>query len=138
MRGLHLLKHWSVTQTTVTLSSAESELSGICKGSSVSLGLISVAKDLGFTWDLVVETDASAAIGISRRRGLGKIRHLAVADLWVQDRVRSGDFVLRKVPGSENASDLLTKFVDRPLLLKHLSRMGLYKEEGRAALAPTI
>ena len=104
----------------------------------MSLGLLAVAKDLGCSWDLVVETDATTAIGICRRRGLGKIRHLAVADLWVQDRVRSGDVVLRKVPGSENASDCLTKFVDRPLLLKHIARMGLYKEEGRAALAPTI
>ena len=133
-----MLKHWSVTQTTVTLSSAESELSGICKGSSVSLGLLSIARDLGFQWGLVVETDATAAIGISRRRGLGKVRHLAVADLWVQDRVRSGDFALRKVPRSENASDILTKHVERPLLLKHLGKMGLEKQEGRSALAPTI
>ena len=138
MRGKHLLKHWSLTQSTVTLSSAESELSGICKGSSISLGLVSVAKDLGFHWALAVETDAAAAIGISRRRGLGKIRHLAVADLWIQDRVRSGDIILRKVAGSENASDILTKFVERPLLWKHLERMGLVREDGRAAMAPKI
>ena len=32
MRGRHLVKHWSLTQGTVTLSSAEAELHGICKG----------------------------------------------------------------------------------------------------------
>ena len=85
-----------------------------------------------------METDATAAIGISRRRGLGKVRHLAVADLWVQDRVRSGDFVLRKVPGTDNASDILTKHVERPLLLTHLQKMNVHKEEGRTALAPVI
>ena len=138
MRGTHLLKHWSLTQSTVTLSSAESELSGICKGSSISLGLVAVAKDLGFQWALAVETDAAAAIGISRRRGLGKIRHLAVADLWIQDRVRSGDIILRKVAGSENASDMLTTHVERPLLRKHLQMMDLHRDEGRAALAATI
>ena len=127
MRGSHWHKHYSVTQSTVTLSSAESELSGICKGTSVSLGLISISKDLALTFDLVVETDASAAIGISRRRGLGKIRHLGVADRWIQDRVRSGDLVLRKVAGSENASDILTKFVDRPLLHKPLENESVQR-----------
>ena len=94
MRGNHLLKAWSLTQSTVALSSAEAELSGICKGTSLSLGLQSVASDLGFQWALKVRTDASAAIGVCRRRGLSKIRHLAVADLWVQERLRNGDFVL--------------------------------------------
>ena len=43
-RGQHLIKHWSSTQATVTLSSAEAELNGIRKGASISLGLQSVAK----------------------------------------------------------------------------------------------
>ena len=95
-RGMHLLKHWSLTQTTVTLSSAEAELNGICRGASTSLGLQTVAKDLCFLWSLGIQTDATAAVGICRRRGLGRIRHLAKADLWVQDRLRSKDFSLFK------------------------------------------
>ena len=138
MRGAHLVKHWSVTQPTVTLSSAEAELSGICKGSSISLGLVSIAKDLGFHWALTVQTDATAAIGICRRRGLGRIRHLAVADLWVQDKVRSGAFSLKKVKGEDNMSDILTKFVERPLLHRHLRSLGLIFEDGRSPLAPSI
>ena len=99
MRGCHLVKHWSLTQSTVTLSSAEAELSGIAKGASISLGLISIAADLGFKWSLSLHTDATAAIGIARRRGLGKVRHLAVADLWVQEQVRTGAFSLHNVNG---------------------------------------
>ena len=34
MRGGHLIRHWSQTQTTVALSSAEAELGGICRGST--------------------------------------------------------------------------------------------------------
>ena len=52
MRGNHLVKHWALTQTTVALSSAEAELGGICKGTSISMGLRSVAKDLGLDWNL--------------------------------------------------------------------------------------
>ena len=138
LRGAHLLRHWSVTQGTVTLSSGEAELHGICKGASTSMGLLSIAKDLGLSWNLTLRTDSTAAIGITRRRGLGKIRHLATADLWVQDRVRAGDFRLEKVPGADNVADILTKYVDRATLQKHLHAMGLRREEGRPELAPHI
>ena len=84
-RGAHLIKHWADTQPTVSLSSAEAELGGICGGASTGLGLVSIARDLGLNWTLHLETDASAAVGICRRRGLGKTMHLATSDLWVQE-----------------------------------------------------
>ena len=76
--------------------------------------------------------------GVCRRRGLGRIRHLATADLWIQDRLRTGDFTLEKVLGAENAADMLTKHLNRQLLENHLSTLGVYFEEGRSDLAPTI
>ena len=138
MRGTHAIKHWSVTQSTVTLSSSEAELGGITKGASIGLGLQSVAKDLGLVWSLTVHSDATAAIGICRRKGLGKIRHLAVADLWVQDRVRAGDFKLAKVLGAQNPADILTKYVAREIMERHLENMSCHFEAGRAASAPVI
>ena len=83
-------------------------------------------------------TDATAAIGICRRCGLGRIRHLHVADLWVQDRLKRGDFSLTKVAGSENPADLLTKHVSRELMLKHMTAIGVFGESGRASSAPTL
>ena len=138
LHGSHLIKHWSTTQTTVALSSAEAELTGICKGSAQGLGLQALVEDLGFQWSIVVSTDAAAAIGICRRRGLGKIRHLATADLWVQDRIQKGDFELVRIPGSTNPSDVLTKHVDRTLLDRHLTSLNLRYEDGRAASAPKV
>ena len=138
MHGSHLIKHWSTTQTTVALSSAEAELTGICKGSAQGLGLQALAGDLGLTWKIRVATDAAAAVGICRRKGLGKIRHLATADLWVQDRIKKGDFELVRVPGVSNPADILTKHVDRTILDKHLLAMNLYYQTGRAASAPSI
>ena len=35
-----------------------------------------------------IATDATAAIGIVAREGLGLVRHLAVGDLWVQQKAR--------------------------------------------------
>ena len=138
VHGTHLIKHWATTQSTVALSSAEAELTGICKGAAQGLGLQSLAKDLGLEWNVRVSTDAAAAVGICRRRGLGKIRHLATADLWVQDRLKKKDFELHRVPGVSNPADILTKHVDRTLIDKHLSAINLLFEEGRAASAPTI
>ena len=138
LRGKQLVRHWSTTQSTVTLSSAEAELGGITKGASTSMGLVSLAKDLGFSWTISLHTDSTAAVGIYRRRGLGKIRHLATADLWVQDRIRTGDFTIHKALGTENMADMLAKHVDRSTLLKHLEALNLKTEAGRPALAPKI
>ena len=37
MHGSHCLKHWSSKQTTLSLSTAESELHGICKGMQMGM-----------------------------------------------------------------------------------------------------
>ena len=138
MRGPHLVKHWSTTQSTVALSPAEAELTGICKGAAQGLGLQSLAAGLGTTLKLKVCTDATAAIGICRRRGLGKVRHLATVDLWIQDRVRKKDFALETVPGADHPSDIVTKNVGRDILIKHMANLGLSYEGGRAKTAPSI
>ena len=102
------------------------------------MGLRSVASDLGSTWAVTLQTDSTAAVGICRRRGLGKIRHLAAADLWVQDRLRCKEFRLVKIPGVDTAADILTKHVNRAVLCKHMTNLGPKQITGRAELAPQI
>ena len=86
--GTCLAKHWSKSQTTISLSSGEAELHGIAYGAAQALGLQSLLKDLGWQLDIRVHLDATAAIGICKRKGIGKIRHLATTDLWIQ--IKSG------------------------------------------------
>ena len=102
------------------------------------MGLRSVAKDLGLDWKLTVLTDATAAIGVCKRRGLGKIRHLHTADLWIQDKLRCREFDLIKVAGKDNMADMLTKHTDRATLERHVHALGLRVEHGRAQSAPTL
>ena len=83
-----------------------------------------------------LHSDATAAIGIARRKGLGKIRHLDVTDLWVQDQVRSQKIFIDKVLGTENMADVLTKHVDAKTMNAALSKLGLVKMEGRPECAP--
>ena len=48
---------------------------------------------------VAVKSDATAAIGMVHRLGLGRVRHLAVGDLWTQHHVRSGKFASPKCQG---------------------------------------
>ena len=46
--------------------------------------------------------DSSAAIGISSRKGHGRVRHLEVRELWHQEQVRAGRIQVQKVCGKHN------------------------------------
>ena len=78
LRGAHLIKHWSCTQRAVTLSSAEAELYGLVKATTEALGIQAWGRDLGLEMAVRMHADSAAAIGICRRSGIGRVRHLAV------------------------------------------------------------
>ena len=132
------MKHWATTQKNITLSSGEAELGGIVKGIAEGLGLKSLAADLGIAVGVQVYADSAAAIGICRRSGIGRVRHLAVGQLWVQERIRGGEVALFKVPGGENPADMLTKHVPRELADRHMHGMCLSRGGTRATTAPHI
>ena len=97
-----------------------------------------MARDLGIDLTLRIRSDATAALGIARRLGIGKIRHLDTSLLWIQQKIKDGDLVVDKILGADNPADCLTKHVDRATLVKHLRTMGLVYEDGRAQLAPQL
>ena len=109
MVGDVCLKAWSTTQRVVALSSGEAEYYAAIKGASEGLGFLAGCADLGI-WtngavSLRVLTDSSACKGICQRTGLGKIRHIDVAMLWLQDLVRKGKF---RCPKSQERRTPLT------------------------------
>ena len=52
--------------------------------------------------------DSSAAKSIASRTGLGKLRHLEIKCLWLQEAVRRKKIVLSKVRGDINPADVPT------------------------------
>ena len=88
MLGKHTLKTWSKTQTLIALSSGESELYAALKASAEGLGMMSMFKDYQYPVAGEVLGDASAAMGIIQRRGLGKTRHIDTGLLWIQQAGR--------------------------------------------------
>ena len=136
--GSHVIKGWSVTQSVIALSSGEAEYYGLVKGSSNAVGLRSISADMGIDMSIKVKTDSSAAKGIASRSGLGKVRHIEIAQLWVQEKVRNGEITLVKVEGKENLADGLTKYVDKDGIEWHLVETGQSMVGGRHKLCPEV
>ena len=114
-RGRAQWPHWT----------GDAELGAVVRGVAESDGVASIPSDFQIDAKVRLKSDASAAVGITQRLGLGRVRHLAVSDLWIQQRVRSGAVSIEKLPGLENPADLLTKALDGPRIAYLLLRCGL-------------
>ena len=95
-------------------------------------------KDLGRTLPGkgYIYADASAALGIIQRRGVGSIRHLDTRLLWVQDKAVKEVVDYKKVAGAINPADLGTKHLDKESIARHLKSWDLEEREGRPKVAP--
>ena len=112
LRGGHCLRHWSSAQGTNALSSCEIKLEGLCRGAANGIGFRSMAHELGLPLKILLRTDATAAIGMSRCLGAGRVRHLDTSLVWIQNTSRSEAIRLSKVAGAENCADILTRYVN--------------------------
>ena len=137
MRGGHCIKFWSKTQSAITLSTAEAELTALVKVTCEAKGIANVMKDM--TGDdggkVCVYTDASAAMGMVQRHGTGKTRHIDVGMLWIQQNVKHGEVKVEKVATKLNPADVFTKAVPAEVMWKHMEYMGFESREGRADAA---
>jgi hypothetical protein len=121
MLGTHPLRTWASTQPTIATSTGEAELISLTEGASRGLGLKTVLEelDLKVSLHVLAFTDSSVAKSFAATRGLGRMRHLSVKALWLQEAVQHGRLTVKKVRGPDNPADALTKFQD----LKTLSRL---------------
>ena len=91
-----------------------------------------MAEYFGDKVNVSIWSDATAAIAIAQRGGLGKLRHIQTQYLWIQERVANKDVGLQKVLGTENPADMLTKHLPREALERHLEFSALLIKGGRA------
>eukprot|EP00972_Heterocapsa_arctica_P064876 9575939-Heterocapsa_arctica.AAC.1 len=61
--------------------------------------------EMGQSAPLRVHSDLSAARAIVARRGVGRLKHLAIRELWLQDELRAGRLVVEKVGTNANYAD---------------------------------
>ena len=132
MRGAHCLKTWAATQKNITLSSGEAELVAAVKMSTELIGVLQLAEEWGLKLSGQVYVDSSAALGVVKRRGNGKMRHIRIGMLWVQEKSQSGELGYSKVAGEANPADLMTKYLGRKTVDALLERLGVRRQGGRA------
>ena len=120
----------------IALSSGEAEYYGLVRGSSIGIGMRGLMKDLGCQMRIRASTDSSAAMGISKRRGLGKVRHIELNQLWLQEKVNNKEIEIRKVKGEDNIADALTKHLDQRHISRHMHDTRQRIQDGRHELAP--
>ena len=76
--------------------------------------------------------DSLAALAIAKRKGAGKLRHIHVSALWIQDVQGREETVFRKILGTENPTDLMTKYLVLDKINSCLDSLGQKRLEGRA------
>ena len=126
MLGKHCLRTWATTQPVHALSVAEAEYYAMTEGSTRCLGLQTMLREMGVEVGIVViSTDSSSAKSFASRRGLGKMRHIEVKELWLQEAVCHGRIKLQKIAGPENPADLFTKYLTTAEIDKHLKFLNV-------------
>jgi hypothetical protein len=108
MKGAHCIAQWSRTQQLVALSSAEAELNASVRAGQEGIGLRNFSQEMGAAHEVEVLGDSSAAYGINMRVGSGRVKHLSIRQLWLQERVALGHIACKKIPREVNCADVMT------------------------------
>ena len=116
----------------VSLSSAEAELGALVKTSTEVIGILQMAEGLGRATTAEIFVDSSAALAVVNRKGCGKLRHVRVGQLWVQEVAENEELKYQKVKGEQNAADISTKHLTRLRLDVLLDLINLRDRSGRA------
>ena len=133
-----MIKVFSATQGSEALSSGEAEWYALVHTASCGIGLVSLARDMGYELELCLAGDATAASGIAHRRGAGRIRHIETKTLWLQRHVTERRILLSKTLGKVNVADLGTKHLTQKELDEMLELMGYYVATGQSGLALAV
>ena len=91
------MKAYTRKQKIIARSSAEAVFSAPALGASAAKGVQSMMCDLGFAVKPLLIIDAEATEHILHRHGIGKMKHIDVAHLWLQDEVKSNSLRVRRV-----------------------------------------
>ena len=125
--GINISAH-SRTQATIALSSGEAELYAIGSGAAEALFIKSLILEtlVAPKVNIILFTDSTAGKSMAVRFGASrKTKHVQLRFLFVQELVSSGTLVIKKIPGTLNPSDILTKYVAKAILQRHNITLGI-------------
>ena len=67
---------------------------------------------------------------------MGRVRHIEMGELWIQDAVKKKVLTVNKVKGEDNTAGILTKYIDQGQIHQHCHGMRLVPEGGIPDSAP--
>ena len=70
----------------------------------------SVFAGCGIHKKIKIRIDASCVKSIASRKGVGKVWHIEVNQLWLEEKVIKGDIEIEKVPGTTYGAGAPTNF----------------------------
>ena len=96
MAGCNQLRSICRGQAVVALSSGEAEFYALVTSASEALGEQAIAREWDVRLDITLWFDATAGAAVSSRRGLGRVKHIHTAFLWIQSYVTNRVIILGK------------------------------------------
>ena len=108
---------WARTQKAIATSSGESELYAMSVGAAEALGLRELLTDIGLPTTVRLRCDSTAAMGTATRQGLGRMKHVQVRDLALQQWIADGRLTLQNVASSAKKRARLPNWSKTPVIL---------------------
>ena len=136
VRMYNVVVHISVCdQTFWALYCAEAELGGAHRGNIFAIGLQNLWHEcFQATLPIDVGTDSMAGLQITSRIGVGRVRHLEIAQLFSQAGSDTGRVKYFKEKGSTNQPDIGTAVLNKERGMEQEAMLGF--EAGAHLIAP--
>lgn len=127
-----MVSSWSRTQATRALSRAEAESYALGSGACEALACRSLLSELGDGCDTTLQSDSVAGISSQCRLGLGRMKHIHIKYLLLQQLVRDKVLRIEKIPTADNPADIGTKYLEKTVFAKHRLNRGIRLGESAA------
>ena len=125
-----LLYSFTRRQSVIAQSSGEAELYATAAGVSEGILIRKVLAFTGMVLGLRTLSDSAANNAMTHRLGVGRVRHLEVKVLWLQQMVYKGLLTMTWQAGKDNNSDLGTKVLTKSRFQDLVHKCGLRVKDG--------
>jgi hypothetical protein len=125
----------SKLQTTVALSSAESEYYALAMGSQEAMWIKMIVEEIGFgdfvSSPIKVFEDNQGCIKLAENPiVMGRAKHIETKMHFIRDLVLKGKIKLEYCPTEDMTADLLTKPLARVVFMKHVTSLMKLSSKG--------
>ena len=110
---------WARTQKRRELFRAQRpSCMALAQEQSKSLGAAQLLREWQYKTVTLLQTVSQSALAVCKRRGPGRMKHIELKMLAVQEWLKTGRLRIHKISTHDNPADLMTKAMNREKLIK--------------------